>query len=112
VPYVPLAMIDASTSLTVAARTPEPYVHLDNRGLVISNGSRCVMVPAASFRFAAETLEVIAAEDRATRNQHDHILGGYVAGDGVVLFAGPRDDLVSVSLPRGAFDELRRAIAP
>jgi hypothetical protein len=104
-------MIDSSTSLTVAASTPEPYVHLDNRGLVISNGPRCVMVPASSFRFAAETFEVIAAEDRATRNQHDHILGGYVAGDAVVLFGGLRDDLVSVRLPRGAFDELRRAMA-
>src|SRR5215210_6025212 len=99
-------MIDASTSLTVAARAPEPYVHLDNRGLVISNGTRCVMVPAASFRFASETLEVIAVEKRATRNQHDHILGGYVTGGEVVLFCGLRDDLVSVSLTRGAFDEL------
>jgi hypothetical protein len=104
-------MIDASTSLTVPARTPEPYVHLDNRGLVISNGARCVMVPAASFPFASETLEVIAAEARATRNQHDRILGGYVAGGEVVLFGGLRDDLVSVSLTRGAFDELRRAMA-
>jgi hypothetical protein len=34
------------------------------------------MVPAASFRFAAEMLEVIAAEERATRNRHDHIFGG------------------------------------
>ena len=105
-------MPDSSTSLTLAASTPDPYVHVDNRGLVMSNGPRCVMVPAASFRFAAETLEVIAAEDRATRNQHDHIFGGYVAGDGVVLFGGVRDDLISVTLPRAAFDELRRAMAP
>jgi hypothetical protein len=104
-------MIDSSTSLTVAASTPEPYVHLDNRGLVISNGPRCVMMPAASFRFAAETLELIAAERRATRNQHDHILGGFQAGDDVVLFGGQRDDLVSVRLPRAAFDELCRAMS-
>jgi hypothetical protein len=104
-------MIDSSTFLTVAASAPEPYVHLDNRGLVISNGPRCVMVPAASFRFAAETFDVIAAEHRATRNQHDHILGGYLSGDEVVLFGGLRNDLVSVSLPRAAFDELRRAMS-
>jgi hypothetical protein len=105
-------MIDSSTSFTVAARAPEPYVHLDSRGLVISNGPRCVMVPAASFRFAAETLELIATEQRATRNQHDHILGGYLAGDEVVLFGGRRDDLITVRLARAAFDELRRAMAP
>jgi hypothetical protein len=104
-------MPDSSTSLTLAASTPDPYVHVDNRGLVMSNGPRCVMVPAASFRFAAETLEVIAAEDRATRNQHDRILGGYVDGDDVVLFGGLRDDLVSVRLTRSAFDALRGAMA-
>jgi hypothetical protein len=70
-----------------------------------------VLLPAASFRFAAETLDVIAAEQRATRNQHDHIFGGFVAGEAVVLFGGPRDDLISVTLARAAFDELRRAMA-
>jgi hypothetical protein len=104
-------MVDSSTSLTVAATTPEPYVHLDNRGLVISNGPRCVMVPASSFRFAAETFALIADERRATRHQHDHILGGYADGDDVVLFGGRRDDLVSVRLSRAAFDELRGALA-
>jgi hypothetical protein len=104
-------MIDSSTSLTLAARTPDPFVHLDSRGLVFSNGPRCVMLPALSFRFAAETLEIIASERRATRHQHDHIFGGYLADDDVVLFGGLRDDLVAVSLSRAAFDELRRAMA-
>jgi hypothetical protein len=69
------------------------------------------MVPGSSFRFAAETLDLIATEQRATRHQHDHILGGYADGDGVVLFGGLRDDLVSVRLSSAAFDELRRGLA-
>jgi hypothetical protein len=103
-------MIDSSTSLTVAASTPEPYVHLDSRGLVISNGPRCVLVPSSGFRFAAETLDIIADEGRATRMQHDRLLGGYAVGQGVVLFGGMRDDLVSVRLDRDAFDRLRVAM--
>ena len=38
-------MLDATTSLTVQARVPNPYVHVDNRGLILCNGPRCVCVP-------------------------------------------------------------------
>jgi hypothetical protein len=58
-------MTDPSTSLTITAHRPEPYVHLDNRGLVICNGLRCVLVPAANLRWAAETCDLIATEERA-----------------------------------------------
>jgi hypothetical protein len=110
VAYAALPM-DTSSSLTVAARMPEPYVHLDNRGLVVSNGERCVMVPSGQFRWAAETLAVIGAEGRATRHQGDHVLGGFAAGDEVVLFAGTTDDLVTVTLQHAALEELRSAIS-
>jgi hypothetical protein len=102
---------DTSNSLTVAARTPQPYVHLDNRGIVISNGMRCAMIPSARFRWAAETLAVIGAEGRATRHQGDHVMGGFSTGEEVVLFAGTTDDLVTVCLERAVIDELRDAIA-
>jgi hypothetical protein len=42
--------------------------------------------------------------------QHDRLLGGYAVGQGVVLFGGMRDDLVSVRLDRDAFDRLRVAM--
>jgi len=34
-------MSDGPTTLTLAARTPEPYVHVDNRALVICSAGRC-----------------------------------------------------------------------
>jgi hypothetical protein len=104
-------MIDASASLTLAARSPEPYVHLDNRGLVVCNGPRCVMIPAARYRWLTETLDVLARENRATRTQGDHVLGGFATEDAVTLYAGFREELISVGLERAAFDMLREALA-
>ena len=45
-------MVDGSTSLTLGATAPEPYVHLDSRALVLCNGTGCLMLPAAQFRWA------------------------------------------------------------
>ena len=103
--------LDNSSSVTVAARIPEPYVHLDNRGLILCNGLRCVCVPASQLRTCAETFEIIAAEKRATRTQGPHMVGGYIDGGYVVLYAGTVDDLVSVSLNSSEFDSLRGVMA-
>jgi hypothetical protein len=103
-------MTDAPTSLTVAAHRPEPYVHLDNRGLMLCNGMQCVLLPAANLRWAAETFDLIADERRATRAQGNHVVGGFVNDGSIVLFAGTREDIISVGLPRAGFEELRRAI--
>ena len=104
-------MLDATTSLTVQARVPNPYVHVDNRGIVICNGPRCVMIAAARFPWVAETLELIAAERRATRTQGDHVLGGYAGDDAVTLYAGHREHLISVGLEPAALDALRETLA-
>jgi hypothetical protein len=42
-------MVDSSTSLTLNAEAPAPYVHLDNRALVLCNGRGCVILPSARF---------------------------------------------------------------
>jgi hypothetical protein len=103
-------MVDSSTSLTLDAVVPAPYVHLDNRALLLCNGDRCMMLPAARFPWVRETFGLIATERRATRMQGDHILGGFAAGDGVVLFAGARDALVSVRLAADAFRALHEQL--
>ena len=103
--------LDSSSSVTVTARIPEPYVHLDNRGLILCNGPRCVCVPGSQLRTVAETFEIIADEHRATRTSGPHLVGGYVDGDKVTLYAGTTDDLASVTLTRLDFDELRVALA-
>src|SRR5919108_104408 len=73
-------MLDASRSMTVQARMPNPYLHVDNRGLILCNGPRCVCVPQSQLRTCAETFEIIATEKRATRTQGQHLIGGYVLG--------------------------------
>ena len=104
-------MLDSTSSLTVQARLPNPYVHVDNRGLILCNGPRCVCVPGSQLRTVAETFEIIADENRATRTSGPHLVGGYVVGDKVTLYAGTTDDLASVTLSRIDFDELRVALA-
>jgi hypothetical protein len=103
-------MIDATAFVTVGAKLSEPYVHLDNRGLILCNGPRCVCVPGSQLRTCAETFDIIADEGRATRTSGPHLVGGYVTGDRVTLYAGTTDDLVSVTLARIDFDELRVAL--
>jgi hypothetical protein len=103
-------MLDASSSVTVAARLPAPYVHGDNRGLVLCNGPQCVYIPASQLRACAETFEIIASEGRATRGQGPHVVGGYKNGGDVVLYAGTQDDLLSVTLSDPDFNALREAI--
>jgi len=103
-------MLDSTTSISVPARLPAPYVHADNRGMVMCNGPRCVCIPGSQLRTFAETFTLIADEGRATRSQGDHVAGGYVVGDDVILYAGTQDDLVSVTVTAADFNELRKAI--
>jgi hypothetical protein len=104
-------MLDSTSSVTVQARTPQPYVHLDSRGLILCNGPRCVSVPGSQLRTCSETFEIIASEKRATRSQGPHLVGGYIDAGEVVLYAGTTDDLVSVTIGMADFDALREALA-
>jgi hypothetical protein len=101
-------------SFAVAGTVPEPFAHCDNRGLVLSSGGRCIaFVGGAQLMWAAETLEIIKQDGRATRSQHERVLGGFHpegGGGAVVLFGGERGLLVSLQLSATAFDGLRRAL--
>jgi hypothetical protein len=105
-------MLDASSSVTVAARLPAPYVHGDSRGLVLCNGQQCVYIAASQLRSCAETFAIIDSEGRATRSQAGHVVGGYKAGADVVLYAGTQDALLSVTLSGADFHALCESIAP
>lgn len=98
-------------AVTVQGRLPSPYVHADSRGLVLCNGPRCVYLPQAQLRMAAEAFAIIAEDKRATRSSGPHVVGGYLDGGDVILYAGTNDDLVSVSVSNAEFDSLRRALA-
>jgi hypothetical protein len=97
--------------LTIPARLPAPYVHADNRGMVMCNGPQCVFIAASQLRSCAETFGLIADEGRATRTQGPHVVGGYQADGSVVLYAGTQDLLLSVQLSEADFRALRETIA-
>jgi len=99
-------------TLTLDAVRPAPHVHLDNRALYVSDGARTVMVSLSQQRWLAETLDILAAEGRASRAQQHHVFGGFRAADGAVtLYAGAREDLVAVQLTGEAFERLRATMA-
>ena len=98
--------------ITVGAKLPSPYVHADNRGLVLCNGLQCVFIPGSQLRSCAETFRNIAEEGRATRSQAHHLVGGYKEGGDVVIYAGTQDQLLSVTVSEADFRSIREAIAP
>jgi hypothetical protein len=58
------------------------------------------MFPAASLNWVAETFQILAEEKRATRRQGDHILGGFVADDGVhaTVYGGLTNNLATLQI--------------
>src|SRR4051795_1071992 len=96
--------------LTVPARLPAPYVHADNRGLVLCNGQQCVFIAASQLRQCAETFAIIESEGRATRSQAQHVVGGYKLDGQVVLYAGTHDALLSVTITEADFPAVPEAI--
>jgi hypothetical protein len=100
--------------LTVAARTVDPYLHLDNRGMVLFDGNRCVQFPGGTLGWVAETIQILVDEKRATRRQGDHVFGGFVSEDGTVatIYAGPHDDLATLQVDVSALSELYKHLRP
>jgi len=97
--------------LTIPARLPAPYVHADNRGMVICNGQLCIYINASQLRACDETFRILDEEGRATRSQGGHVVGGYKTDEGVVIYAGLVDGLLSVQVSAADFAELREAIS-
>ena len=96
--------------ITFSAKPPEPYIHADNRALVLCNGPQCVLIPGSQLRSCAETFAIIAEEGRATRTQAQHVVGGFKQGGEVVIYAGTQDRLLSVTVTEAAFASIREAI--
>jgi hypothetical protein len=90
-----------SEPLTVPGRAVDPYLHLDNRGLILFDGRRGVLLGGAVLGWVRETIELLIDEQRATRHRGDQFLGGWISDDGATatLYAGPPTDLVSLELP-------------
>jgi hypothetical protein len=93
-------MLASDKPLTVSAHKVDPYLHLDNRGLIFFDGIHCVMFPAATMGWVAETFQILRDEKRATRRQGDHILGGFIDEEGAraTLYAGSTGSLATMSV--------------
>jgi hypothetical protein len=80
-------------SFTSPATTSSPFVHVDERALILCDGRSTVMFEQARRRWVAETLDILLFEGRATRTQRDRTLIG-----------------VSLSLPTDTVRDLRAAL--
>lgn len=96
--------------ITVNAKLPAPYIHADNRGLVLCNGPQCVFIAASQLRAVSETFTILAEEGRATRGQAGHVVGGFKEGSEVVIYVGTQDLLLSVTISEADFTAIREAI--
>lgn len=101
-------MLARDAPVTIAGEAVGPYLHLDNRGLVVFDGRRCVMFAAPDLPWVAETLDILREEKRATRRHGPHALGGHLSEDGAhaTLYAGPADDLATLRIPADALGVL------
>ena len=105
-------MLARDKPITIPARPAEPYLHADNRGFAIFDGRRCVMLPATTLPWVAETIEILVSEKRATRHRGDLNLGGFVGDDGqtATLYAGPADDMATLQVDVESLEALRVAL--
>jgi hypothetical protein len=79
----------ANEPLNLPATVPKPYLHLDNRALVLHDGRCCVVYAQAAFPWLAETLRVLTEEGRATRQQGAQLFGGFLHEDrSATVYAG------------------------
>jgi hypothetical protein len=74
-------------SFVSSATASSPFVHVDERALILCDGRSTVMFEQARRRWAAETLRVLLDEGRATRTQGDRTLGGFRVGDQITVYA-------------------------
>lgn len=98
--------------LTVPAVAPSPYLHLDNRALVIHDGQACVLFQHGAFPWVEETLRVLVEEKRATRQQGPQVLGGFTGEDGsATLYAGTVHHVITVTVAAAELERIRAKLA-
>ena len=94
--------------LQLASSVPEPYVHVDNRALVLHDGRCCVIFSSSSFPWLGETVRLLLEEQRATRQQGQQVFGGFLHDDDrATLYAGTVGHLATTTLSRTDLEALR-----
>jgi hypothetical protein len=105
-------MLANDAPITVAAAPVGPYLHADNRGLVVFDGRRCILIPALTLPWVAETISVLLEEKRATRHHGTVNFGGSIDEDGqtATIYAGPADGMATLQVSLEALAQLREAL--
>jgi hypothetical protein len=106
--------MSAPLSATFTASPSEPFVHLDERAVVLCDGTRVIQFERARRRWVHETLEILLTEGRATRTHGVHTLGGFVGpGEAATLYAftDQHGAGIALTMPRARLTELRDALA-
>jgi hypothetical protein len=105
-------MATTDTPLTIPCSVPEPYVHVDNRALILHDGRACVMYNSAAYPWLAATLQLLIDERRATRQQGPQLFGGFLREDGsATLYAGTVHHLVTCDVTAAALSTLHERLA-
>jgi len=100
-----------AVSYTFAAEPAAPFLHLDNRALILSNGAQSAMFSGNALPFIAESLDILAEEGRATRRHGAAVFGGFrLEGGAFTLFGGSADRLISLCVDARTFADLRAAV--
>jgi hypothetical protein len=100
-------MAATDSPLTLAATVPSPYLHADNRALVLHDGRSCAMYASSSYPWLGQTLGLIISERRATRQQGPNVFGGWLHDDDqVTLYAGTVHHLVTCDITLDALRAL------
>jgi hypothetical protein len=105
-------MLANDAPINVPARSVEPYLHADNRGLVVFDGRRCVVLPAQTLPWVAETIGILLEEKRATRHHGTVNCGGFIDDNGqsATLYVGPAEDMATLRVSVDSVAQLRDAL--
>jgi hypothetical protein len=105
-------MLANDATITVSAAPVGPYLHADNRGLVVFDGRRCILIPATTLPWVAETVGVLLDEKRATRHHGTINFGGSIdeGGQTATVYAGPADNMATLQVTVEALGQLRDAL--
>lgn len=104
---------DAALGLTISGGVPAPFLHVDNRSVMLCSGGRAVGFSLSSAgRWLEETLMIILDEGRATRTQGERVLGGFLSEDRqtATVYGGSRVDLIVVTVARDELEALQAAV--
>jgi hypothetical protein len=104
--------MSAPLSTTFPASRSEPFIHLDERAVILFDGSAAIQFERARRRWVHETIDILLTDGRATRTHGVHTLGGFIA-DGtatIYAFTNTHEQGIALTMPLERLTALRDAL--